>query len=95
MMSQTVSVGSMLLIVKDGFRRMSSMRPQNLETSRWDRLPFVGKSLRLIATPGHTTGSLVVVFGDSEQVLFGGDHFWWNWDKQIKSIEWLNYFDVI
>ena len=66
--------------------------------------------LRLIPTPGHTAGSLVVVLGDSEQVLFSGDHLWWNkdigsliasknycwwnWDEQIKSIERLNNLDV-
>jgi len=68
------------------------------------------QGLRLIPTPGHTAGSLVVVLGDSEQILFSGDHLWWNkdkgslvasknycwwnWDEQIKSIKRLNNLDV-
>jgi len=34
--------------------------------------------LQLIPTPGHTAGSMVAVLGQREQVLFSGDHLWWN-----------------
>lgn len=36
--------------------------------------------LRLIPTPGHTAGSLVALLGN--QILFSGDHLWWNEDNQ-------------
>ncbi len=71
---------------------------------------LLGESFYLIPTPGHTAGSMVAVLGDSEQVLFSGDHLWWNvekeslvasrsycwwnWDEQIKSIKRLENLDV-
>ena len=37
----------------------------------------------LIPTPGHTQGSMVVVLGDQQQILFSGDHLWWNLEKEV------------
>jgi glyoxylase-like metal-dependent hydrolase (beta-lactamase superfamily II)/ferredoxin len=64
--------------------------------------------LRLIPTPGHTAGSLVALLG--EQILFSGDHLWWNreqravvasraycwwhWPAQLASVEKLRDLDV-
>jgi glyoxylase-like metal-dependent hydrolase (beta-lactamase superfamily II) len=64
--------------------------------------------LQLIPTPGHTPGSLVVLFAG--QVLFSGDHLWWgvdppgvvasrrycwwNWEEQLRSVEKLLDLDV-
>ena len=42
-----------------------------------DLLPLE-EELRLIPTPGQTKGSMVAVLGDHQQVLFSGDHLWWN-----------------
>ena len=66
--------------------------------------------LQLIPTPGHTAGSMVMVVGQHEQVLFSGDHLWWNpeheavvasktycwwnWSEQLRSIERLLDLDV-
>jgi len=36
--------------------------------------------LTLIPTPGHTAGSLVALLGG--QILFSGDHLWWNEEHQ-------------
>ncbi len=68
------------------------------------------EGLIIIPTPGHTAGSVVVVLGDYEQVLFSGDHLWWNqekeslvasrnycwwnWDEQIESIKKLDNLEV-
>jgi len=70
----------------------------------------LGENLNLIPTPGHTKGSLVVVLGDRKQILFSGDHLWWNpekkvvvaskdycwwdWKEQLKSVERLVDLDV-
>ncbi len=64
--------------------------------------------LLLIPTPGHTAGSLVVLFAG--QVLFSGDHLWWgleppgvvasrqycwwNWEEQLRSVQKLLDLDV-
>lgn len=64
--------------------------------------------LTLIPTPGHTAGSLVALLG--EQILFSGDHLWWNtgaqavvasqrycwwnWPRQIESVARLRDLDV-
>lgn len=66
--------------------------------------------LQLIPTPGHTAGSMVAVLGGREQVLFSGDHLWWNpahqavvaskaycwwnWSAQLRSVERLLDLDV-
>ena len=66
--------------------------------------------LQLIPTPGHTAGSMVIVLARHEQVLFSGDHLWWNpehravvasrsycwwnWSEQLRSIERLLDLDV-
>ena len=66
--------------------------------------------LQLIPTPGHTAGSLVAVLGQRQQVLFSGDHLWWNrerqvvvaserycwgnWTEQLRSVERLLDLDV-
>jgi glyoxylase-like metal-dependent hydrolase (beta-lactamase superfamily II)/ferredoxin len=66
--------------------------------------------LQLIPTPGHTAGSMVAVLGRSRQVLFSGDHLWWNprqqvvvasrrycwwnWEEQLRSVERLLELDV-
>jgi len=66
--------------------------------------------LQLIPTPGHTAGSMVAVLGGCEQVLFSGDHLWWNpahqaivasktycwwnWSAQLRSVERLLDLDV-
>jgi glyoxylase-like metal-dependent hydrolase (beta-lactamase superfamily II) len=66
--------------------------------------------LQLIPTPGHTAGSLVAVLGRERQVLFSGDHLWWNperqvvvaserycwwnWQEQLRSVERLLDLDV-
>ncbi|MFM7674171.1 MAG: MBL fold metallo-hydrolase [Synechococcus sp.] len=59
--------------------------------------------LLAIPVPGHTAGSVAVLFAD--QVLFSGDHLWWgvdppgvvaserycwwNWPEQLRSVERL------
>ncbi|MFM7085481.1 MAG: MBL fold metallo-hydrolase [Cyanobium sp.] len=64
--------------------------------------------LCLIPTPGHTAGSLVALLGG--QILFSGDHLWWNeehqavvasrtycwwdWPSQLASVELLRRLDV-
>jgi glyoxylase-like metal-dependent hydrolase (beta-lactamase superfamily II)/ferredoxin len=64
--------------------------------------------LQLIPTPGHTAGSVVVLFAD--QILFSGDHLWWgtepeglvasrrycwwDWQEQLRSVERLRSLDV-
>jgi len=66
--------------------------------------------LTLIPTPGHTAGSMVAVLGRRDQVLFSGDHLWWepargevvasrrycwwNWEEQVRSVERLIDLDV-
>jgi glyoxylase-like metal-dependent hydrolase (beta-lactamase superfamily II)/ferredoxin len=63
----------------------------------------VAEDLLLIPTPGHTAGSMCLLF--KETYLFTGDHLWWNphhqrlsasksfnwhsWDQQLKSLERL------
>ncbi|WP_320674106.1 MBL fold metallo-hydrolase [Prochlorococcus sp. MIT 1341] len=70
----------------------------------------LGKNLSLIPTPGHTKGSMVALLGDQKQILFSGDHLWWNpkkgaliaskeycwwdWNEQLKSVERLIGLDV-
>ena len=64
---------------------------------------------QILFTPGHTRGSLSLVWQD--KYIFTGDHFawepqdhkfaafrnvcWYSWDKQIKSVEKLGAFDKI
>lgn len=64
--------------------------------------------LTLIPTPGHTAGSLVALLGG--QILFSGDHLWWNteaqavvasqrycwwnWPRQLESVAKLRALDV-
>ena len=64
--------------------------------------------LTLIPTPGHTAGSLVALLGG--QILFSGDHLWWNpeaqalvasrsycwwnWPTQLESVARLRDLDV-
>ena len=71
----------------------------------------LGKNIQLIPTPGHTQGSMVVVLGHQKQILFSGDHLWWNpkkevivaskkycwwdWREQVKSIERLLNLDIL
>lgn len=66
--------------------------------------------LQLIPTPGHTAGSLVALLGQRRQVLFSGDHLWWNpqqqgvvasrrhcwwnWQEQLRSVERLLDLEV-
>ena len=66
----------------------------------------LAEDLLLIPTPGHTAGSLCLLYRD---VLFTGDHLWWNpdkgrlsaskaynwhsWDQQLASLEKLLAFD--
>ena len=66
--------------------------------------------LQLIPTPGHTAGSMVLLLGQERQVLFSGDHLWWNpeqevlvasrtycwwnWREQLCSVERLRDLDV-
>ncbi len=70
----------------------------------------LAEHLQLIPTPGHTAGSLVAVLGTARQVLFSGDHLWWNpqqqvvvasqrycwwnWSEQLRSVERLLELDV-
>ena len=77
--------------------------------SEMDCLDFY-KDLKLIHTPGHTAGSIVILLGRREQIIFSGDHLWWNpdqnsivaspkycwwnWSEQIKSIKKLLNFDI-
>jgi glyoxylase-like metal-dependent hydrolase (beta-lactamase superfamily II)/ferredoxin len=65
--------------------------------------------LLLIPTPGHTPGSMCLLY--RETFLFTGDHLWWNperkmlsasrslnwysWDAQLRSIERLLEFDFV
>lgn len=71
---------------------------------------FLEKEIKLIPSPGHTKGSIVVVLGDKKQIVFSGDHLWWNqqkqsliaskdycwwnWAEQLKSVERLLELDV-
>ncbi|HJV48346.1 MAG TPA: MBL fold metallo-hydrolase [Geothrix sp.] len=66
----------------------------------------LAEDLLLIPTPGHTAGSVCLLFRDC---LFTGDHLWWNpekgrlsasraynwhsWEKQLASLEKLLAFD--
>ena len=66
----------------------------------------LAEDLLLIPTPGHTAGSVCLLFRD---VLFTGDHLWWNpakgrlsasrtynwhsWDQQLRSLEKLLAFN--
>ena len=70
----------------------------------------IAAGLRLIPTPGHTSGSMCVQLGEQRSVLFSGDHLWWNrkqevvvasarycwWDfgRQIQSVRALLDLDV-
>ncbi len=70
----------------------------------------IGRQFKLIPTPGHTPGSMVSVLGDKEQIVFSGDHLWWNpkkkvlvaskeycwwdWNEQLKSVEKLLGLEV-
>ncbi len=70
----------------------------------------IRESLQLIPTPGHTEGSMVVLLGEHRQILFSGDHLWWNnqkqeivaskkycwwnWQEQIKSMHKLMGLDI-
>ena len=77
--------------------------------SKMDSPSLVG-NLKLIPTPGHTQGSIVVLIGEKSQILFSGDHLWWdpkkkrliasrkycwwNWSEQVKSIRKLLELDI-
>ena len=66
--------------------------------------------LTLIPTPGHTAGSMVAVLRQRAQVLFSGDHlwwqpalgevvascryWWWNWEELVRSVERMLDLDV-
>lgn len=66
----------------------------------------LAEDLLLIPTPGHTAGSMCLLHGE---VLFTGDHLWWNpakgrlsashaynwhsWERQLASLEKLLAFD--
>jgi glyoxylase-like metal-dependent hydrolase (beta-lactamase superfamily II) len=68
-------------------------------------IPLAG-DLLLIPTPGHTAGSVCLLYQD---FLFTGDHLWWNpdkgrlsasrtynwhsWEQQLDSLERLLAFD--
>ncbi|KGG22589.1 Metallo-beta-lactamase hydrolase [Prochlorococcus marinus str. SS2] len=70
----------------------------------------ISKNLKLIPTPGHTAGSLVALLGNKQQILFSGDHLWWNpskkvmiaskdycwwnWSEQLKSVKKLLDLDI-
>jgi glyoxylase-like metal-dependent hydrolase (beta-lactamase superfamily II)/ferredoxin len=72
-----------------------------------DPIPL-DRDLRVIPVPGHTAGSVAVLF--AEAVLFSGDHLWWgadppgvvaserycwwNWPEQLRSVERLLDLDV-
>ncbi len=66
----------------------------------------LAEDLLLIPTPGHTAGSVCLLY---KEFLFTGDHLWWNpdkgrlsasrsfnwhsWDQQLSSLERLLAFD--
>jgi glyoxylase-like metal-dependent hydrolase (beta-lactamase superfamily II)/ferredoxin len=66
----------------------------------------LAEDLLLIPTPGHTAGSVCLLY---KEFLFTGDHLWWNpekgrlsasrsfnwhsWDQQLASLEKLLAFD--
>ena len=66
----------------------------------------LAEDLLLIPTPGHTPGSICLLYGDC---LFTGDHLWWNqekqglsasraycwhdWGQQLRSLERLLAYD--
>lgn len=68
----------------------------------------LAEDLRLIPTPGHTAGSMVLLHAG--QILFSGDHLWWseplqavvasrrycwwNWPQQLQSVARLQELDV-
>ena len=43
----------------------------------------VGSDFRYIPVPGHTAGSMVILY--KETYLFTGDHLWW--DRERKSLD--------
>jgi glyoxylase-like metal-dependent hydrolase (beta-lactamase superfamily II) len=65
----------------------------------------LAEDLLLIPTPGHTAGSMCLLH---DEVLFTGDHLWWNpdkgglsasraynwhsWERQLESLEKLLAF---
>ena len=67
---------------------------------------LLAEDLLLIPTPGHTAGSLCLLYRDC---LFTGDHLWWNgkkqglsasqsycwhnWEQQLASLETLLAYD--
>ena len=75
---------------------------------------WLQEGLQLIPTPGHTAGSMVAVLGTANQealqVLFSGDHLWWNrkhqclraskqycwgsWSQQVRSLAKLQHLNV-
>ena len=75
---------------------------------------WLQEDFQLIPTPGHTAGSMVAVLGaahpDALQVLFSGDHLWWDpkrqrlaasrrycwwsWREQVRSLAKLQHLNV-
>ncbi len=70
----------------------------------------IDQNVQIIPTPGHTKGSMVILLGNQKQILFSGDHLWWNpekkvivaskdfcwwnWNEQLKSVKKLSDFDI-
>ncbi len=75
-----------------------------------DETILLEENLNLIPTPGHTAGSIVILLGNKEQILFSGDHLWWNpelqvlvaskkycwsnWTEQLRSVKKLSELDI-
>jgi glyoxylase-like metal-dependent hydrolase (beta-lactamase superfamily II)/ferredoxin len=82
--------------------------PQAERQLQGDETLALDTDLTLIPTPGHTAGSLVALLGG--QILFSGDHLWWNpqaqavvasrtycwwdWPTQLESVAKLRDLDV-
>jgi glyoxylase-like metal-dependent hydrolase (beta-lactamase superfamily II) len=58
---------------EDALRYMAGLARADLPLNDGDRLPLPGRSLRVVATPGHTPGHICIVDED-ERVVFSGDH---------------------
>ncbi len=84
--------------------------PQAEKLLTGKKIISLGAQIKIIPTPGHTAGSIVILMGKKEQILFSGDHLWWDtskniliaskkycwwdWSEQVKSIERLLELDI-
>jgi glyoxylase-like metal-dependent hydrolase (beta-lactamase superfamily II) len=58
---------------EDSMRYLAGLARADLPLNDGDLLPLPGRTLRVVATPGHTPGHICIVDED-ERVVFSGDH---------------------